>query len=47
VVLDTVTGSDAERFYTRLGWVRVGTIPDYALLPRGGLAGTTVFYKAL
>jgi GNAT superfamily N-acetyltransferase len=47
VVLDTVTGSGAERFYTRLGWVRVGTIPDYALLPRGGLAGTTVFYKAL
>jgi GNAT superfamily N-acetyltransferase len=47
VVLDTVTGSDAERFYVRLGWVRVGTIPDYALLPRGGLAGTTVFYKAL
>jgi GNAT superfamily N-acetyltransferase len=47
VVLDTVTGSDAERFYARLGWVRVGTIPDYALLPRGGLAGTTLFYKAL
>lgn len=47
VVLDTVTGSDAERFYTRLGWVRVGTIPEYALLPRGGLAATTVFYKPL
>jgi GNAT superfamily N-acetyltransferase len=47
LVLDTVTGSDAERLYARLGWVRVGTIPDYALLPRGGLAGTTVFYKAL
>ena len=47
LVLDTVTGSDAERLYARLGWVRVGEIPDYSLLPRGGLVGTTVFYKAL
>jgi GNAT superfamily N-acetyltransferase len=47
LVLDTVTGSDAERLYARMGWVRVGTIPDYALLPRGGLCATTVFYKAL
>jgi GNAT superfamily N-acetyltransferase len=47
LVLDTIPGSDAERLYDRLGWVRVGTIPDYALLPRGGLSATTVFYKAL
>jgi GNAT superfamily N-acetyltransferase len=47
LVLDTVPGSDAERLYDRLGWVRVGTIPGYALLPRGGLGGTTLFYKAL
>jgi len=47
LVLDTVTGSDAERLYARMGWVRIGTIPDYALLPRGGLTGTTLFYKAL
>ena len=47
LVLDTVTGSDAERLYARLGWVRVGTIPGYALLSRGGLSATTVFYKAL
>jgi GNAT superfamily N-acetyltransferase len=47
LVLDTVTGSDAERLYARLGWVRVGTIPDYALLSRGGLWGTTLYYKAL
>jgi GNAT superfamily N-acetyltransferase len=47
LVLDTVPGSDAERLYDRLGWVRVGTIPGYALLPRGGLDGTTLFYKAL
>jgi GNAT superfamily N-acetyltransferase len=47
LVLDTVTGSDAERLYARLGWVRVGEIPDYALLSRGGLCSTTLFYKAL
>lgn len=47
LVLDTVTGGDAERLYPRLGWQRCGTIPDYALWPRGGLCSTTIFYKAL
>jgi GNAT superfamily N-acetyltransferase len=47
LVLDTVTGSDAERLYDRLGWVRVGTIPGYALLSHGGLWGTTLYYKSL
>ncbi len=47
LVLDTVTGGDAERLYARLGWVRVGVIPDYALFPDGSLCDTTVFYKAL
>lgn len=47
LVLDTVTGSDAERLYARMGWVRVGEIPDYSLMPRGGLTPTTVFYRAL
>ncbi|MBL8588315.1 MAG: GNAT family N-acetyltransferase [Methylobacteriaceae bacterium] len=44
-VLDTVTGSVADRLYARAGWVRVGEIPDYALWPRGGLCATTFFYK--
>ena len=47
LVLDTVTGSDAERLYTRLGWQRVGVIPGYALWPKGGLCDTTVFYRVL
>ena len=47
LVLDTIPGSDAYRLYSRLGWVRVGEIPDYALMPRGGLSPTTVFYKRL
>ena len=45
--LDTVTGDKGERLYLRLGWQRVGVIPGYALLPRGGLVGTTVFYREL
>ncbi len=47
LVLDTATGSDAERLYPRLGWDRTGVIPDYALWPDGGLCDTTVFYKRL
>jgi GNAT superfamily N-acetyltransferase len=46
LVLDTAS-ADAERLYERLGWVRVGVIPDYALLPQGGLCGTTVYYRNL
>jgi GNAT superfamily N-acetyltransferase len=47
LVLDTATGSDAERLYARLGWQRCGVIPDYALWPNGGLCSTTVFYRQL
>jgi GNAT superfamily N-acetyltransferase len=46
-VLDTATGGDAERLYTRLGWTPVGQIPDYALWPQGGFCSTSLFYKAL
>jgi ribosomal protein S18 acetylase RimI-like enzyme len=47
LVLDTVSGSDADRLYSRLGWQRCGEIPNYALWPRGGLCSTTVFYRVL
>jgi ribosomal protein S18 acetylase RimI-like enzyme len=46
LVLDTAN-DEAERLYERLGWTRVGVIPDYALLPRGGLCRTTVYYRNL
>lgn len=46
LVLDTSSDS-AERLYARLGWERVGAIPGYALLPRGGLCATTFFYRLL
>jgi GNAT superfamily N-acetyltransferase len=45
LVLDTVTGGDAERLYVRGGWTKVGVIPDYALFPDGRPCDTTVFYK--
>jgi GNAT superfamily N-acetyltransferase len=47
LVLDTLTGGEAERLYTRLGWQRCGVIPNYALFPQGGSCSTTVFYRAL
>jgi GNAT superfamily N-acetyltransferase len=46
LVLDTASES-AERLYARLGWQRAGVIPGYALLPKGGLCATTIFYRAL
>jgi ribosomal protein S18 acetylase RimI-like enzyme len=47
LVLDAVTGGDAERLYSRSGWQRVGVIPGYALFPNGGFCDTTYLYKAL
>jgi ribosomal protein S18 acetylase RimI-like enzyme len=47
LVLDTVTGDAAERLYTRLGWQRVGVIPNFALYPDGRPCATTFFWKAL
>ena len=46
LVLDTAS-ADAERLYARLGWVRVGMVPDYALLPDGGFCDTTFYYRRL
>ena len=47
LVLDTVTGSTAERLYIRLGWTKSGIIPNYALMPDGAPCATTIFWKAL
>ncbi len=47
LVLDTVTGGDAERLYARAGWQRVGEVPRYALMPSGEACATTYFYKHL
>jgi GNAT superfamily N-acetyltransferase len=47
LVLDTVSGADAERLYVRNGWQRCGEIPNYALWPDGRLCPTTIYYKEL
>ncbi|MDK6079824.1 GNAT family N-acetyltransferase [Massilia varians] len=45
LVLDTVTGGDAERLYERAGWQRAGVVPKFALMPDGAFCATTFFYK--
>jgi GNAT superfamily N-acetyltransferase len=47
LVLDTVTGGDAERLYQRSGWISAGSVPNYALMPDGAYCATTFFYKQL
>ncbi len=46
LVLDTAS-ADAKRLYECSGWQRVGTIPEYALLPDGSLCDTVYFYRSL
>ena len=47
LVLDTVTDSAGERLYTRLGWRRLGVVPNYALMPDGAPCDATFFYREL
>jgi hypothetical protein len=47
LTLDTGTGTPAERLYSRLGFVKSGIIPGYALNPDGSVCDTTIFWKAL
>jgi GNAT superfamily N-acetyltransferase len=47
LVLDAVTDGDAARLYEKLGWVKVGSIPGFALFPDGRPCGTTYYYRRL
>jgi GNAT superfamily N-acetyltransferase len=47
LVLDTVSGSDGDRLYSRSGWQRCGEIPRYALWPDGRPCPTTIYFKLL
>lgn len=47
LVLDTQTGSDAERLYRSLGFLQAGIIPRYVIEADGVEYPTTVFYKTL
>jgi GNAT superfamily N-acetyltransferase len=46
LVLDTASPA-ADRIYRTLGWIELGVVPDFALLPGGGLCDTTFFWKRL
>ncbi|WEH43065.1 GNAT family N-acetyltransferase [Streptomyces sp. AM 2-1-1] len=47
LVLDTETGSAAERLYRAAGWTECGSVPGYARDPAGVLRATTFYHKAL
>ena len=47
LVLDAVTGGDGARLYERMGWVRVGDVPGYALMPDGTPCSATFYYRDL
>ena len=46
LVLDTADKT-AEHVYERTGWTRLGTIPNYALMPEGSPCDTVFFYRDL
>jgi GNAT superfamily N-acetyltransferase len=47
LLLDAVTDGDAARLYEKLGWVRVGDVPNFALMPDGARCSTTFYYRLL
>ncbi|WP_043626619.1 GNAT family N-acetyltransferase [Nonomuraea candida] len=47
LLLDTETGSTAERVYLTGGWTRFGVVPEYAASPDGVLRDCSFFYKRL
>jgi acetyltransferase len=47
LVLDTRAGDPACRLYERLGYVRAGVIPGYALSPAGRPESAALYYRDL
>ncbi|MEU5714468.1 GNAT family N-acetyltransferase [Streptomyces sp. NPDC020403] len=47
LILDTETGSPAEKLYRSAGWTECGSVPEYAGDPAGVLRSTTFYYKAV
>ena len=47
LILDTREGDPSERLYTKLGYTRAGTIPEYARSTDGTLHSTVFMYKLL
>ena len=47
LVLDTREGDVSELLYSKIGFVRVGVIPSFALSSNGSYDGTAIYYKRL
>ncbi|MFV5547405.1 GNAT family N-acetyltransferase [Acinetobacter oleivorans] len=47
LVLDTREGDVSELLYSKIGFVRVGVIPHFALSSNGNYDGTAIYYKRL
>lgn len=47
LVLDTREGDVSELLYSKIGFVRVGVIPNFALSSNGNHDGTAIYYKKL
>ncbi|WP_461196495.1 GNAT family N-acetyltransferase [Acinetobacter pittii] len=47
LVLDTREGDVSELLYSKIGFVRVGVIPTFALSSTGNYDGTAIYYKRL
>lgn len=47
LVLDTRRGDTAESLYEKLGYIRAGVIPQYALSANGTLDDTVILYRQL
>ena len=47
LTLDTAGEDGAAPYYEKLGYIRAGRIPDFALKPHGGLCGTIIYWKKL
>lgn len=47
LTLDTAIEDGAGPFYEKLGYIKAGVIPNYALKPFGGLCSAIIYYKSL
>ena len=47
LVLDTRQGDASELLYAKIGYIKAGTIPDYARSADGGLAASVFYYRRL
>ncbi len=47
LTLDTAELEGAAPLYEKSGYKRTGLIPDFALMPYGGLTGTIVYWKKI